>query len=158
MRGFSTSGFWMITASTQLLKELCENKAGSWCTDAATGVDQSTIGRTGAELRASEVEPSSEWSSVQSWGRWSSSRSLPDQMQARNYGSLWSGCLAFNSCGKNQVDVCHMSEKMEKQEPVNIVILKNKLLNYFIRVSLTFPLSTLMNDFYKGTIKMYMLF
>ena len=70
----------------------------------------------------------------------------------------WSGCLVFNWCGKNQVDVCHISEKMEKQEPVNIVILKNKLLNYFIRVSLTFPLSTLMNDFYKGTIKMYMLF
>ena len=60
---------------------------------------------------------------------------------------VWSGCLAFNWCGKNQVDVCHISEKMEKQEPVNIVILKNKLLNYFIRVSLTFPLSALMNDF-----------
>jgi hypothetical protein len=70
----------------------------------------------------------------------------------------WSGCLVFNWCGKNQVDVCHISEKMEKQEPVNIVILKNKLLNYFIRVSLTFPLSALMNDFYKGTIKMYILF
>jgi hypothetical protein len=71
---------------------------------------------------------------------------------------VWSGCLAFNWCGKNQVDVCHISEKMEKQESVNIVILKNKLLNYFMRVSLTFPLSALMNDFYKGTIKMYILF
>ena len=69
--------------------------------------------------------------------------------------TAWSGCLAFNWCGENQVDVCHISDKMGKQEPANIFILKNKLLNYLIRVSLTFPLSTLMNDFYMGTFKMY---